>query len=85
MQDELNGQLLRLFSDSERPLADAHFVAQISERLSPLQGSAGERLRSILVTAVSGTARGLASPWRLWQATLLGAAAAALWLWAILV
>lgn len=84
MPDELNGRLLRLFADAERPLADAHFVSQINERLRPLQGDPGDRLRAILRTTLRGALTGLAVPVRLRHAAVMAVAAAALTLWALL-
>jgi len=84
MPDELNGRLLRLFADTEQPLADAQFVSQTSERLRPLQATSADRLRAILTTALSGALAGLAVPWRWRHAAAVALAAAALTVWALL-
>lgn len=85
MPDELNGQLLRLFADGQRPLADVQFVAEISERLG--HSSAGgvlDTLRAGFGTAFRGMLTGVTAPLRLRHAGLVALAGAALSLWAVL-
>ena len=85
MSDELNGQLLRLFADSQRPLADAQFVAQLSERLGHTSaGSVLGTLRAAFALAFRGMLSGVRAPLRLRYAALMGLAGAALSLWAVL-
>jgi hypothetical protein len=86
MPDELNGQLLRMFDDIQRPLADAHFLAQVTVRLQPpgVRATARMALRSIARTVVSGLGTGIVVPLRLRYAAPLGLVAAALSLWASL-
>ena len=86
MPDELNGQLLRLFADSPRPLADAQFVAQVSERLSsaPSVVDVGIRLQAIVGNVLAALLTGVSAPLRLRYAGLALIAGAALSLWALL-
>jgi hypothetical protein len=79
MSDELDGQLLRLFADSQRPLADAQFVAQLSERLGHASAaSVLATLRAAFGLAFRGMLRGAAAPLRLRYAGLVALTGAAL-------
>lgn len=81
MSDELNGQLLRLFADSHRPLADAQFVAQVGARLRPGTADVLGTLRSAFRTARAGLTIGMAALWRQPYMRLMALAAAALSVW----
>lgn len=83
MQDERDALLLREFARSERPLADAQFVAQVMERLHVFPA------RRLLAAAVAGPLRaiftglafGVVAPLRMRHAgpVVLGALGLALW------
>jgi hypothetical protein len=87
MSDERDALLLREFARSERPLADAQFVAQVTERLPVfsahhlLAGVVGGSLRAIL----TGLAFGVVAPLRVMRhAGLVALGALGLALWSIL-
>lgn len=85
MPDERDALLLREFAQSERPLADAQFVAQVRERLHVLSA------RRLLGVAVAGTLRaiftglafGVVAPLRMRHAGLVALAALGLALWTL--
>jgi hypothetical protein len=79
MQDELDGQLLRHFAASQRPLADAQFLAQVTQQLHARAGAdAVARVFHGVVRAIlGGLAVGIAAPLRLRYAGLVALAAAA--------
>jgi hypothetical protein len=86
MSDELDRQLLRHFAQSQQPLEEAQFLAQVTAHL---HGRSGRRvrahpLRSIAAVILSGLATGIAAPLRLRHAGLMALGAAALTVWATL-
>ena len=85
MRDELNAQLLRVFAESQRPLADAQFLAQLTARLQARGGRrVYESLQSIAHAILAGLATGLLAPLRLRHARLMAIAAAVVSLWTAL-
>ncbi len=86
MQDERDALLLREFADSQRPLADAQFVAQVSERMPLLFA------RRLLAAALAGALRaiftalslGIIAPLRMRHGGLVALAALGVALWTIL-
>ena len=85
MLDERDALLLREFAQSERPLADAQFVAQVRDRLHVFSA------RRLLGVAVSGALRaifaglsfGVVAPLRMRHAGLVALAALGMALWSI--
>lgn len=79
MRDELDGRLLRHFAASQRPLADAQFVAQVTRQLQARAGADGlvRALHAAVRAILSGLAIGIAAPLRLRYAALLALTAAA--------
>lgn len=79
MRDELDGQLLRRFAASQRPLADAQFVAQVMRQLHTRSGldTFARALHGAVRAILNGVAVGIASPLRLRYVGLLALAAAA--------
>lgn len=86
MLDERDAMLLREFAQSQRPLADAQFVAQVAERLQVLSA------RRLLAVAVGGPLRaifaglsfGVLAPLRMRHAGLLVLTALGLTLWTLI-
>jgi len=86
MLDERDALLLREFAQSQRPLADAQFVAQVTEQLHVCSA------RRLLSVALSGMLRaiftglsfGIVAPLRMRHAGLVALAALGLVLWAAL-
>lgn len=86
MQDELDPQLLRSFAESQRPLADAQFVACVSAQLhagASLRGLAAG-LRAVVRATFSGLLIGIVAPLRLKYAGLVALAGAAVTVWTLL-
>jgi hypothetical protein len=86
MPDERDPRLLREFARSERPLADAQFVARVTERLPQFSA---RRLLSVVVAGslraiFTGLAFGVVAPLRMRHAGLAALAALGLALWSIL-
>ena len=83
MQDERDPLLLREFARSQRPLADAQFVAQVTERLQAF--SAGRLIAAVLAGALravaTGFSFGIVAPLRMRYAGLVALAALGLALW----
>ena len=83
MPDERDPQLLREFALSERPLADAQFVAQVRERLPPFSAAraAAVAASGTLCALFAALSFGIVAPLRMRHAGLaaLGAFALALW------
>jgi hypothetical protein len=85
MPDERDALLLREFGQSQRPLADAQFVALVRERLPVFS------VRRLLAVALAGPLRALftglafsvVAPLRMRHASLLVLAALGLALWSI--
>jgi len=85
MPDERDAMLLREFAQSQRPLADAQFVAQVTERLQVFSA------RRVLAVAVGGPLRaiftglsfGVVAPLRMRHAGLVVLAALGFALWAL--
>jgi len=85
MLDERDALLLREFAQSERPLADAQFVAQVRDRLRVFSA------RRLLGVAVAGALRaiftglsfGVVAPLRMRHAGLVALAALGMALWSI--
>ena len=85
MPDERDGLLLREFARSERPLADAQFVAQVTGRLQVLSA---RRLLTVVVAGslraiFTGLAFGVVAPLRMRHAGLVALGALGLALWAL--
>ena len=85
MLDERDALLLREFAQSERPLADAQFVAQVRERLHVFSA---RRLLAVAITGplraiFTGLAFGVVAPLRMRHAGLVVLAAIGLALWSI--
>jgi len=86
MPDERDALLLREFARSERPLADAQFVAQVTERLQVFSA------RRLLAVVVAGSLRaiftgltfGVVAPLRMRHAGLVALAAVGIAIWSIL-
>jgi hypothetical protein len=86
MPDDRDALLLREFARSERPLADAQFVAQVADRL---QVFSARRLLAVAVAGplraiFSGFAFGVVAPLRMRHAGLVALGALGLALWSIL-
>ena len=85
MPDDRDPLLLAEFARSQRPLADAQFVAQVAERLQVLS------VRRLLAVAIGGSLRailtglsfGVAAPLRMRHAGLVAVAALGLALWTL--
>ncbi|HYB65458.1 MAG TPA: hypothetical protein VEC59_09405 [Steroidobacteraceae bacterium] len=85
MLDERDALLLREFAQSERPLADAQFVAQVRDRLHVFSA------RRLLGVAVAGALRaiftglsfGVVAPLQMRHAGLVALAALGMALWSI--
>jgi hypothetical protein len=78
MPDELDPLLLRTFAQSQRPLADADFVARVMSRV-PAGGSLRGAAATLAVAAaigLRGLASGIAAPLRLRYAGLAALAGA---------
>lgn len=86
MQDERDALLLREFARSERPLADAQFVARVTERLPVvstrrlLGAAAAGALRAVF----TGLSFGIIAPLKMRHAGLVALAALGVALWSIL-
>ena len=85
MQDERDLELLRHFAGSVRPLADAQFVARVSERLPAYSG---RRLLTAALTGAgfgvgSGVSFGIVAPLRLRRAGLVALAAIGIAIWTL--
>lgn len=85
MQDELDGQLLRDFAAARRPLADAQFVAQVTERLHvySVQRLLGVVLSGVVRAVGAGFSFGIVAPLRMRHAGLLALAALGFALWSL--
>jgi hypothetical protein len=86
MPDERDALLLREFARSERPLADAQFVAQVTGRL---QVFSVRRLLAVVVAAplraiFTGLAFGVVAPLRMRHAGLVALGALGFALWTVL-
>jgi hypothetical protein len=86
MLDDRDAMLRREFARSERPLADAQFVAQVTERL---QVFSARRLLAVVVAGplraiFTGLAFGVVAPLRMRHAGPVVVAALGLVLWSIL-
>jgi hypothetical protein len=79
MSDELDPLLLRAFALSERPLADAEFVARMTAQLRPRGSVAGiaRALPAAVAVMLRALAIGITAPLRLKHAGLLALAAVA--------
>jgi hypothetical protein len=79
MRDELDGQLLRHFAASQRPLADAQFVAQVTRQLHARAGvdTVLRVFHGAVRAILGGLAVGITAPLKLRYAGLLALAAAA--------
>ena len=86
MPDERDALLLREFARSQRPLADAQFVAQVRERLPVF--SVGRLLGVViggaLLAVSAGLTFGIVAPLRMRNAGLVGLGALAVALCTIL-
>jgi hypothetical protein len=86
MLDDRDPMLQREFARSQRPLADAQFVAQVTERLQVFSArrllavAVGDPLRGIF----AGLAFGVVAPLRMRHAGPVVVAALGLVLWSIL-
>ena len=83
MLDDRDALLVREFAKSQRPLADAQFVAQLRERLPPYSG---HRLLGVVLAGVvraisTGLSFGLIAPLRMRHAGLAALAALGIVLW----
>ena len=86
MPDDQDALLLREFARSERPLADAQFVAQVT---GGLEVFSARRLLAAVVAAplraiLTGLAFGVVAPLRMRHAGLVALGALGLALWSIL-
>ena len=83
MPDERDALLLREFARSQRPLADAQFVAQVRERLQVFSARRllSAALAGALLAISTGLSFGIVAPLRMRNAGLvaLGAVGVALW------
>lgn len=86
MRDELDGQLLRHFAASQRPLADAEFVERVTRQLHARSGADGVSrvLHGAVRSILAGFEAGIAAPLRLPYAGLVALAAAAVTLGSVL-
>jgi hypothetical protein len=85
MLDERDALLLREFAQSERPLADAQFVAQVRERLHVFSA---RRLLGVVVAGAlravfTGLSFGVVAPLRMRHAGLVALAALGMAVWTI--
>lgn len=85
MPDERDALLLREFAQSERPLADAQFVAQVRERLHVLSARRllGVVIGGTLGALFTGLSFGIVAPLRMRHAGLVAMAALGLALWTL--
>ena len=83
MHDELDARLLRHFASAAEALAADEFAARLTARLEQSRrwSFSPGTLYSVLGTVASGFGTGVLVPWRLKQARLMVAGAAALTLW----
>jgi len=86
MPDERDALLLREFARSQRPLADAQFVAQVSERL---QRFSARRLPGVVLAGAlrgifAGLSFGVVAPLRMRNAAFVALAALSVALWTLL-
>ena len=86
MRDELDGQLLRHFAVSQRPLADAEFVERVTRQLHARAGvdRVVWTLQGAVRAILTGLRVGIAAPLRLRHAGLVALAAAAVTLGSVL-
>jgi hypothetical protein len=85
MQDERDALLLHEFAQSQRPLADAQFVAQVRERLHSFSARrlVGVALAGALRAVFTGLSFGIVAPLRMRHAGLVALAALGVALWTI--
>jgi hypothetical protein len=86
MPDERDALLLREFARSQRPLADAQFVAQVRERLQLFSARRllGVVLAGALRAVFTGLSFGIVAPLRMRHAGLVALAALGVALWTLL-
>jgi hypothetical protein len=86
MLDERETLLLHEFARSQRPLADARFVAQVRERLPvfPARRLLGVALGAALRAIFTGLSFGVVAPLRMRNAGLVVLAALGVALWTVL-
>jgi hypothetical protein len=86
MPDERETLLLREFARSQRPLADAQFVAQVRERLPVFSARRllGVVLGAALRAIFTGLSFGIVAPLRMRNAGLVVLAALGVALWTVL-
>ena len=86
MPDERDTWLLREFARSQRPLADARFVAQVRERLQVFSARRllGVVLGGALRAVFTGLSFGIVAPLRMRNAGLVVLAALGVALWTLL-
>jgi len=85
MLDERDALLVREFAQSQRPLADAQFVAQVIERLPrySLQRLLGVGASGVVAAIITAFAFGVAGPLKMRHAGPVALAALGLALWSI--
>ena len=85
MLDERDAWLLREFAQSQRPLADAQFVAQVRERLHVYSAGRllGVALSGALRAVFTGLSFGIVAPLKMRHAGLVVLAALGIALWSI--
>jgi hypothetical protein len=85
MLDERDALLLQEFARSQRPLADAQFVAQVRERLQVFSARRllGVALSGVLRAIFTGLSFGIVAPLKMRHAGLVALAALGLALWTI--
>jgi hypothetical protein len=86
MPDERDTLLVREFARSQRPLADAQFVAQVRERLQMFSARRllGVVLAGVLRAIFTGLSFGIVAPLRMRNAGLVVLAALGVALWTLL-
>lgn len=85
MLDERDALLVREFTQSQRPLADAQFVAQVIERLPfySLQRLLGVAASGVVKAVFTAFSFGVAAPLKMRHAGPVGLAALGFALWSI--
>jgi hypothetical protein len=86
MQDERDALLLHQFAESQRPLADAQFVAQVRERLHVLAVGRllAVALNGALRAVFTGLSFGIVAPLKMRHAGLVALTALGMAVWTIL-
>jgi hypothetical protein len=86
MPDERDTLLVREFARSQRPLAEAQFVAQVRERLQMFSARRllGVVLAGVLRAIFTGLSFGIVAPLRMRNAGLVVLAALGVALWTLL-